>query len=67
MAVAVAVSLLFGSFLHKAIGARLQIDPSRCLVYGAGLNARISTPARYFFVQAVDAEGRNITKSLGPV
>ena len=34
-------------------------------MYGPALNRRIVTPARYLFVQAVDAHGRNFTESAG--
>lgn len=36
-----------------------------CLVFGPGLNPDNVIPVRYFYVQAVDKKGRNITTSPG--
>ncbi|XP_062610199.1 protein O-glucosyltransferase 2-like, partial [Saccostrea cucullata] len=41
----------------------LSLD--KTIVWGPGLKARLSLPARYFFVQAVDQFGENFTHSLG--
>ena len=46
-------------------GAAPIPDPQRSLVYGGGLNPRVIAPARYFYIQAVDKDGNNITESLG--
>ena len=41
------------------------MSAERSILYGPALNRRIVTPARYLFVQAVDAHGRNFTESAG--
>ncbi|XP_063069678.1 protein O-glucosyltransferase 2 [Engraulis encrasicolus] len=39
--------------------------PTRSLVWGPGLEPKVILPARYFFIQAADSEGRNLTSSPG--
>uniref|UniRef100_A0A3P9KJ01 Protein O-glucosyltransferase 3 n=1 Tax=Oryzias latipes TaxID=8090 RepID=A0A3P9KJ01_ORYLA len=41
------------------------ISPERCLIWGPGLNPDAVLPVRYFFIQAVDSEGKNLTFSPG--
>lgn len=41
------------------------IAPDRCLIWGPGLNPDIVLPVRYFFIQAVDSNGENLTLSPG--
>lgn len=41
------------------------ISPGRCLVWGPGLNPDAVLPVRYFFIQAVDSRGDNLTSSPG--
>ena len=36
---------------------RALVDVTRCLIWGPGLKAEFSVPARYFFFQAVDYNG----------
>lgn len=48
-------------------GARADSVPSaaKTLVWGPGLEANIVLPARFFYIQAVDSSGRNLTSSPG--
>uniref|UniRef100_A0A3B3VD42 Protein O-glucosyltransferase 3 n=2 Tax=Poecilia latipinna TaxID=48699 RepID=A0A3B3VD42_9TELE len=41
------------------------ISPERCIVWGPGLDPDAVLPVRYFFIQAVSSEGRNLTLSPG--
>ncbi|KAF3689203.1 KDEL motif-containing protein 2 Precursor [Channa argus] len=41
------------------------ISPERCLVWGPGLKPDAVLPVRYFFIQAVDSKGENMTVSPG--
>lgn len=41
------------------------ISPERCIVWGPGLDPDAVLPVRYFFIQAVSPEGRNLTLSPG--
>ncbi|XP_072242720.1 protein O-glucosyltransferase 3 [Leuresthes tenuis] len=41
------------------------ISPERCLVWGPGLNHDTVLPVRYFFIQAVNSKGENLTMSPG--
>lgn len=60
----VVLCVLQSSTAAAADGQRL--NEGNTLLWGPGLmNARLSFPVRYFFIQAVDDVGRNITSSLG--
>ncbi|XP_029458330.1 protein O-glucosyltransferase 3 isoform X2 [Rhinatrema bivittatum] len=49
-----------------AIGAAAEpISAEKSLVWGPGLRAEIVLPVRYFYIQAVSAEGHNVTRSPG--
>uniref|UniRef100_A0A3Q3Q7P7 Glycosyl transferase CAP10 domain-containing protein n=1 Tax=Monopterus albus TaxID=43700 RepID=A0A3Q3Q7P7_MONAL len=39
------------------------ISAERCLIWGPGLNPNPVLPVRYFFIQAVDSKGENLTLS----
>ncbi|XP_044211368.1 protein O-glucosyltransferase 3 [Thunnus albacares] len=41
------------------------ISPERCLIWGPGLNPDIVLPVRFFFIQAVNSKGENLTLSPG--
>lgn len=41
------------------------ISPERCLIWGPGLNPDTVLPVRYFFIQAVNSKGENLTLSPG--
>ncbi|KAK2841834.1 hypothetical protein Q5P01_012034 [Channa striata] len=41
------------------------ISPGRCLLWGPGLKPAAVLPVRYFFIQAVDSNGDNVTASPG--
>ncbi|XP_061678004.1 protein O-glucosyltransferase 3 isoform X1 [Syngnathoides biaculeatus] len=42
-----------------------KIKPGSCLIWGPGLHPDIVLPVRYFFIQAVDLKGENLTLSPG--
>lgn len=42
-----------------------RVTPERCLVWGPGLNPDVVLPVRYFFIQAVNSKGENLTLSPG--
>lgn len=43
----------------------IEINPGKCLVWGPGLNPDVVLPVRYFYIQTVDSQGKNITLSPG--
>jgi hypothetical protein len=43
----------------------LTVSAAKSILYGPALNPRISTPARYLFIQAVTEQGNNFTRSAG--
>lgn len=49
--------------LLVAAGAGAQVSAPRSLAWGPGLQAAVVLPVRYFFLQAVDLDGRNLTSS----
>ncbi|KAJ6667402.1 hypothetical protein lerEdw1_016523 [Lerista edwardsae] len=59
--------LTFGTivlvFSESAGGS--QLSPENSLIWGPGLRADVVLPARYFYVQAVDTEGKRFTASPG--
>ncbi|XP_018537484.1 protein O-glucosyltransferase 2 isoform X2 [Lates calcarifer] len=54
-------------FRHELPGAQagLVLSAAKTLVWGPGLEANIVLPARFFYIQAVDSSGKNLTKSPG--
>nr|XP_028584015.1 protein O-glucosyltransferase 2 isoform X1 [Podarcis muralis] len=42
-----------------------QLSPEKSGVWGPGLRAEVVLPARYFYIQAVDTEGKRFTVSPG--
>ncbi|XP_023570960.1 KDEL motif-containing protein 1-like [Octodon degus] len=46
-------------------GGEGQLSPEKSEVWGPGLKADVVLPARYFYIQAVDAAGRRFTSSPG--
>lgn len=56
-----------GLFRHAPRGAVADPTPSaaQTLVWGPGLEPNVVLPARFFFIQAVDSSGRNLTVSPG--
>ncbi|KAM9319831.1 protein O-glucosyltransferase 3 [Gastrophryne carolinensis] len=56
--------LLFGA--RSPVAAESAVSPEQSRVWGPGLQEAITLPVRYFFIQAVDAAGRNFTSSPGP-
>lgn len=61
------VHLVFVAFISLQIrvvnGER--ISPGSCLIWGPGLDPDVVLPVRYFFIQAVDFKGENLTLSPG--
>lgn len=49
--------------LLVAAGAGARVSAPRSLAWGPGLQAAVVLPVRYFFLQAVDSDGRNLTSS----
>lgn len=49
--------------LLGAAGAGARVSAPRSLAWGPGLQATAVLPVRYFFLQAVDSDGRNLTSS----
>lgn len=45
--------------------ASAGISPERCLIWGPGLNPDVVLPVRYFYIQAVNSKGENLTLSPG--
>lgn len=43
----------------------VHVDPTKVIVFGPGLDARITLPVRYFFIQPTDGSNQNITVSVG--
>ncbi|CAM1292733.1 KDELC1 (predicted), partial [Pycnogonum litorale] len=41
------------------------VSPKNTLIFGPGLNPDFNVPARYFYIQAVDRAGVNLTESVG--
>lgn len=39
------------------------VSARRSLVWGPGLQAAVAVPVRYFYLQAVGSDGRNLTRS----
>ncbi|XP_061697057.1 protein O-glucosyltransferase 2-like isoform X2 [Syngnathoides biaculeatus] len=57
--------VLFWTELPLGSRADSTLSPAKTLVWGPGLKANIVLPARFFFIQAVDTSGRNLTSSPG--
>lgn len=49
--------------LLVAAGAGTRVSAPRSLAWGPGLQAAAVLPVRYFFLQSVDSDGRNLTSS----
>ncbi|CAD7681036.1 unnamed protein product [Nyctereutes procyonoides] len=46
-------------------GGERPLSPEKSEIWGPGLKAAVVLPARYFYIQAVDASGNNFTSSPG--
>lgn len=44
---------------------KVEVSPERCIIWGPGLDPRVVVPVRYFYIQAVNQDGQNITVSPG--
>lgn len=55
--------LLQHSLLVAGGGPGVQVSAPQSLVWGPGLQASIVLPVRYFYLQAVNSEGQNLTRS----
>lgn len=49
--------------LVAAAAAEALVSAQRSLVWGPGLQAAVVLPVRYFYLQAVNAQGQNLTRS----
>lgn len=54
----------FGACIVPVSGTS-AVDPQRCVIWGSGLRADAVVPVRYFYIQSVDTNGRNLTVSPG--
>ncbi|XP_034949394.1 protein O-glucosyltransferase 2-like [Chelonus insularis] len=60
------IQFIFLIFFYIPLYVAIDIDPSKTLVWGPGLNPqKVVMRARYFFLQLRDYQERNITKSPG--
>ena len=50
-------SVLLFALLAVSLTAK-KISVEKSMVYGPGLSSNIVMPARYFYIQAVDAKGK---------
>nr|XP_033805641.1 protein O-glucosyltransferase 3 [Geotrypetes seraphini] len=62
---ALLLPLLQASFLGGDAVVAEPVSARRSLVWGTGLQAEIVLPVRFFYIQAVNSEGHNITRSPG--
>ncbi|XP_058500526.1 protein O-glucosyltransferase 3 [Solea solea] len=53
------------SLINLALCERERIAPERCLIWGPGLNPDTVVPVRFFTIQAVGSQGKNLTSSPG--
>lgn len=37
---------------------QVEVDPKKSLIWGPGLKSHFNVPVRYFYIQALDADGR---------
>lgn len=59
-------TLVVLAVLNSLSGATSErVAPERCLVWGPGLNPDVVVPVRYFFIQAANSNGQNLTVSPG--
>ncbi|XP_056587247.1 protein O-glucosyltransferase 3 [Triplophysa dalaica] len=58
-----AFTLITVTVLNVGFCKDTDIDPSKCVVWGPGLNPDVVLPVRYFYIQTVDSHGQNITIS----
>ncbi|XP_052214098.1 protein O-glucosyltransferase 2-like isoform X7 [Dreissena polymorpha] len=59
------VLLCLNSSASESKGESGSVDWKKTKIWGPGLKAEFVVPARYFFVQLIDNEGNNFTKSAG--
>lgn len=52
-------------FTNQENSSAAEIDYENTLVFGPGLNKHVTLPVRYFFIQPVDTNKINISKSVG--
>uniref|UniRef100_T1ILJ2 Glycosyl transferase CAP10 domain-containing protein n=1 Tax=Strigamia maritima TaxID=126957 RepID=T1ILJ2_STRMM len=50
--------------IYKVDLSHIKIDPHQTIVFGPGLTPNSVYPVQYFFIQAVDKNGMNITSKL---
>lgn len=59
------VFLVFTCVNFPACIYAVGISPEKCLIWGPGLTLETVLPVRYFYIQAVNAKGENLTVSPG--
>ncbi|XP_029908675.1 protein O-glucosyltransferase 3 [Myripristis murdjan] len=59
------VVLAVSSWTNLASCDRAQVSPEKCVVWGPGLGRAAVLPVRFFFIQAVNSKGENLTFSPG--
>ncbi|CAG5958535.1 unnamed protein product [Menidia menidia] len=59
--------VLFVAFISASLPACVgeAVSPQRCVVWGPGLDRDPVVPVRYFYIQAVNSKGENLTVSPG--
>lgn len=54
----------FCAFILPVCGTS-AVNPKKCVIWGSGLQADTVLPVRYFYIQAVNSDGHNLTVSPG--
>lgn len=57
--------IVLAAFISQNGAACERVAPERCLVWGPGLSPDMVVPVRYFFIQAANSNGENLTVSPG--
>ncbi|KAG7214846.1 hypothetical protein INR49_005114 [Caranx melampygus] len=56
---------IFSYYTNFGLCESEGISPERCLIWGSGLDPGRVLPVRYFYIQAVNSKGENLTLSPG--
>ncbi|XP_016151500.1 protein O-glucosyltransferase 3 [Sinocyclocheilus grahami] len=59
----VLASLVAAVCVRVGFSGSAELDAGKCVVWGPGLSPAAVLPVRYFYIQSVDSEGRNISVS----
>ncbi|XP_052062792.1 protein O-glucosyltransferase 2-like isoform X1 [Mytilus californianus] len=52
-------------FIYASSAFEQNVDTEKTFIYGPGLDKKITLPVRYFYIQPVDTNNHNITRSIG--